>query len=315
MRHVSHYVRGSSVVWRPERAIELIAGTPAGGGQDRPARALMRVLASRGLTDVPMTLTNIPGRGGGNGWDHLARHPRDAHLLGISSPTLITNKLLGDAAINQDDLTPLAVLYTEYIVFVVRHGSPLRTGADLLRRLKDPASLVVALATAVGNTNHIALAQCTRHAGGTPQALQLHVFDSALYAVADVIEGRADVGAITAVSAVKELAAGTLRGLALSSPARLGGPFAVVPTWQEQGVDCTIGTWRGVVGTAGLAAEHVDYWDDALGAAAKSDEWNAELARHYWANTYLDSAATLDFLAREAQLLQKALGELGLLKR
>jgi hypothetical protein len=30
--------------WRPEREVELIAGTPAGGGQDRPARVLIELL-------------------------------------------------------------------------------------------------------------------------------------------------------------------------------------------------------------------------------------------------------------------------------
>jgi putative tricarboxylic transport membrane protein len=302
------------VTWRPQHEVELIAGTPAGGGQDRPARALIKVLQSRGLVDVPMKLTNIPGRGGGNGWDHLARHPGDAHLLGISSPTLVTNQLLGEAAINQDDLTPLAVLYTEYIVFVVRHDSPMRSGADVLRRLTNPASLTVALATAIGNINHIALALCTRHAGGDVKALRLNVFDSALYAVADVIEGRAELGAITAVSAVKALAAGKLRALALSSPERMPEAFASVPTWREQGVESVIGTWRGVTAPPGLTADEVAYWDDALRSAAQTDEWNEELTRHYWANTYRDSTATRHFLAAEQQVMRNALTELGLLR-
>jgi putative tricarboxylic transport membrane protein len=47
--------------WRPEREVELIAGTPAGGGQDRPARVLIELLA--GAVDRPITLTNIAGRG------------------------------------------------------------------------------------------------------------------------------------------------------------------------------------------------------------------------------------------------------------
>jgi putative tricarboxylic transport membrane protein len=300
--------------WRPQHEVELIAGTPAGGGQDRPARALMRVLESRGLIDVPMKLTNIPGRGGGNGWDHLAQHPNDPHLLGISSPTLITNKLVGDGTLNQNDLTPLAVLYTEYIVFVVRADSELRSGADLLARLQHPASLTIALATAIGNINHIALAQCTQHVGGDVRALKLNVFDSALYAVADVIERRAEVGAITAVSAVKELAAGKMRALALSSPERMPGQFASVPTWREQGVDCMIGTWRGVTGTKGLTKDEITYWDHAFTAAAQSDDWNGELAAHYWANTYMNSAATRDFLAREQHVMERALADLGLMR-
>ena len=301
--------------WQPGHEVELVAGTPAGGGQDRPARALIKVLDSRKLVGTPVRLTNIPGRGGGNAWDYLDRHPGDPHVLAISSPTLITNKLLGEAAIDHRDLTPLAVLYTEYIAFVVRADSPIRNGADLLACLgADAGSLTVALATAVGNINHIALAQVTRHAGGNVKSFKLHVFDSALYAIADVIEGHADVGAITAVSAAKELAAGKLRAFAISAPQRLPGLFSQVPAWVEQGVDCVIGTWRGVIGALDLTPEQVAFWDRALGAAAGSDDWNAELASHYWENTYLGAARAREFLAREHAVLKTALADLGLLQ-
>ena len=50
-------------VWCPSSEVELIVGTPPGGGQDRPARTLMRILATAKLVDVPMRLTNIAGKG------------------------------------------------------------------------------------------------------------------------------------------------------------------------------------------------------------------------------------------------------------
>src|SRR6202171_2730645 len=104
--------------WRPQHDIELIAATPAGCGQDRPARVLIDLL--KDLVGVPIKLTNIAGRGGGNAWDYLAGHPGDPHILAITSPTIITNRLLGESALDFSALTPLANLYTEYLVFVVR---------------------------------------------------------------------------------------------------------------------------------------------------------------------------------------------------
>ncbi|MGH8617227.1 MAG: tripartite tricarboxylate transporter substrate-binding protein [Burkholderiales bacterium] len=299
--------------WRPEHAVELIAGTPPGGGQDRPARALIKALEAKRLVGVPVMLTNIPGRGGGNAWDTLRQRAGDPHVLAINSPTIITNRLLDVSDFDHAALTPLANLYTEYIAFVVRADSRIRTGADFMARLTaDTGSLPIAMATARGNTNHMALGQITQQAGGDVKALRLNVFDSARYAVADVIEGHAEVGAITAVSALPELAAGTLRAFALSAPARMSGQFASVPTWVEQGVNCVIGTWRGVIGAQGLTAEQIAFWDGALAAATQSEEWNAELAHHYWANTYRGSVASGEFLARERGALETALKNIGL---
>ncbi|MGE5524909.1 MAG: tripartite tricarboxylate transporter substrate binding protein [Rhodospirillaceae bacterium] len=299
--------------WRPEREIRIVAGTPAGGGQDRPARALIRALESQALVDAPIALVNIPGRGGSNAWDHVARHRGDAHLLAITAPPLVTNKLLGQSIVDASDLTPLAVLCTEYIAFVARADSRLRRADDLLRRLKNPADLAIALATATGNTNHIALARCTRHAGGDVRALRIRVFDSALDAAAEVIAGEAELAVVTAVSAAKPLAAGMLRGLAVSAPQRLPREWADVPTWRELGVDCVVGTWRGVAAPPGLTIDQIAYWSDALTTASRTPEWNAELERNFWANTCLDSAATRAFLESERDATRRALADMGLL--
>jgi putative tricarboxylic transport membrane protein len=298
--------------WRPQREIELVAGTPPGGGQDRPARVLIGLMQER--LGVPIKLTNIAGRGGGNAWDYLARRPRDAHVVAINSPTIITNQLLGESALDFSALTPLANLYTEYLVFVARPNAAPSSAQELLAALKrDTSSIRIAFATAIGNMNHMALAKITSQAGGTVPALATDVFDSARYAVAHVVEGRADLAVITATSAVPELEGGLLRAIAVSSPARMTGPFAAVPTWRECGIDCVVGTSRGVIGAGGLDAAQTAFWERALAAAVAGDAWRAELARHHWVDTYMGAAAARDFLDSERGVMRGALSALGLL--
>jgi len=300
--------------WRPAREVELVAGTPPGGGQDRPARALIEVLVKRGLVGEPVKLTNIPGRGGGNAWDYLRTKSGDPHVLAINSPTIISNKLLGVSDLDYDELTPLANLYTEYPIFIVRADSSVADVAQLVRRLKtDAASVRIALATAIGNTNHIALARLTRHAGGDVKGLKIDVFDSARYAIAHVVDNKAELGVITAVSAVPELTAGILRTVTLSGPQRLGGIFKDVPTLLECGVDCEIGMWRGLIAPAGLRPAAIAFWERKLAAATATPEWQAELAKKYWANTYMAGARERAFLDEERTRMTSALGELGLL--
>jgi putative tricarboxylic transport membrane protein len=298
--------------WRPQREIELVAGTPAGGGQDRPARVLIELL--KDLVSAPIRLTNIAGRGGGNAWDYLADQPGDPHILAINSPTIITNRLLGESTLDFAALTPLANLYTEYLVFVVRPNAAPASARQLLAQLKsDPAAIRIAFATAIGNMNHMALARITKQAGGDVKALRTDVFDSARYAVAQVVEGRADLAVITATSAVPELDSGALRAIAVSAPERMSGPFADVPTWGENGIDCVVGTWRGVIGTSGMTAPQIAFWENALLTTVRGEPWRAELARHHWVDTYLSAAATRDFLDRELGAMKSALAALGLL--
>jgi putative tricarboxylic transport membrane protein len=302
-------------VWRPEREVEIVAGTPPGGGLDRTARAVLKAIESKRLLDVAVTVSNVPGDGGRKAWTYLDSHPGDPHRLCISSSNLATDHLLRATPFDHERaFTPLAILYTEYIAFLARSDSSLKTAADLIARLANrPAAVTVALSTSLGNPNHIALAKVVRHADGDVKAPKIRVFDSALDAVADVAAGSADVCAVTAASAVKEIAAGTMRALAVSAPQRLAGLYAQTPTWREQSVDCTIGAWRGVSGARGLAREHVAFWENLLATAVDSPAWKEELARLLWTPSYLDGAALREHLRRERGEMEVMLRQLGLL--
>ena len=303
----------STPLWRPNAEVEIFVGTPPGGGQDRPARALMRVLESQGLVNGPMRLTNIPGKGGGNAWDALRHRAGDPHALSISSAPILTNKLLGVTDYDHAALTPIAMLYTEYLAFVVRTESDVRSGNDFLARIKrDPAGLTMAIATAVGTTNHIALGQIARHVGSDPRKLKLRVFESALYAVNDVVDGHADVGVVSAVSAVKAMESGKLSAFAVSAPKRLSGCFAAVPTWTEQSVPCVLGQWRGMIGAPEVSTQEVAFWEKALRAAVQNPAWAAVLEQNHWTNTWKASADTRVFLDSERVFLGGMLRELGL---
>jgi len=302
--------------WRPQHEVEIVAGTPPGGGLDRSARALVKAIESKRLLDVPAKVNNVAGEGGRKAWAYLDRHPGDPQVLCISSSNLATDYLLGSSSFDHEAAyTPLAILYTEYIAFLARSDSSLKNGADLIARFATgAASVTVALSTSLGNPNHIALAKVVRHAGGNVKAPRIRVFDSALDAVADVVAGNADVCAVTAASAVKEITAGTMRALAVSAPQRLAGLYAQTPTWLEQSVECVIGAWRGVSGARGLTPAQVAYWEGTLAAAVRTEAWMAELARLYWTPMYLDGASLRQHLERERADMQASLRQLGLLK-
>ena len=306
-----------SETWAPQRTVQIVAGTPPGGGLDRVARALAKAIMQAGALDVALEVVNVPGDGARRAWTHLVdKHAGDGHVIAISSPNLTTDYLVGIADFEHSRYTPIATLVTEYIAFAVRADSTLKTGADLIGRLgRAPAQVTVALSTALGNPNHVALAKLTRAAGGDVNAPVIRVFDSALDAVADVVAGHAQVCAVTAASVLAELAASRLRVLAISAPARLSAPFALTPTWQEQGIDCVIGAWRGVSGPAGLAPAQVKFWEGVIKAATAQPVWQQELIRLNWSPMLRDGEALRAYLERERADFVAMLGELGLLKR
>lgn len=304
-----------SPMWRPQRDIEIVAGTSLGGGLDRVARALASAMAEKPSVDFATKVVNIPGDGARRAWSYIDRHPRDAHVIAISSPNLTSDYLTGVADFDHSRYSPVAILLTEYIAFAVSETSPIKTGADLLAKLAtDPADVTVALSTALGNPNHLAFAKLVSHVGGDIRISPIRVFDNALDAVADVVTGNAVVAAVTAASVLPALKAGTVRVLAISSPQRLDAPFAETPTWIDHGVDCVIGAWRGVTAPSGIDAGQRAFWRAALKTAIETPGWNAELIKNGWSSLYLEGPSLRQYLAEEQQDFATRLAQLGLLR-
>jgi putative tricarboxylic transport membrane protein len=301
--------------WKPEKNFEIIVGTGPGGGQDKTARTVQHLLTDKRLIEAPATVVNKPGGGGAVGWAYLNQHAGDAHYVIIGTTTLLTSQITGRSAIGFNDITPLAMLLSESVALSVRQESPLRSGKDLVERLKSDASSVSAsIGSSVGGPNHIAFALIAKAAGGDPRKLKTVVFQGGGEAITATLGGHVELISSAANNVIPFIAAGKMRVLGITAPQRLGGVLANVPTWKEQGIDVHITNWRMLAGPKGMTAAQVAYWDGALGRLVKTDEWKKDLDNNVFENTFMNSEATRRYLKAEFAQFHTALSEVGLAK-
>ena len=302
--------------WKPERNIEIIVGTGPGGGQDKTARTVQHLLTDKRFIEAPVTVVNKPGGGGAVGWAYLNQHAGDAHYAVIGTTTLLTSQITGRSPVSFTDITPLAMLLSESVALSVRQESPLLTGKDLVERLKKDASSVSAsIGSSVGGPNHIAFALIAKAAGGDVKKLKTVVFQGGGEAITATLGGHVDLISSAANNVIPHLAAGKMRVLGIAAPQRLGGVFAKVPTWKEQGIDVQITNWRMLAGPKGLTAAQVAYWDGALAKLVKTDEWKKDLDNNVFENTYMNSDETRRYLKAQYDQFHAALSEVGLAKQ
>src|ERR1043166_7602517 len=67
--------------WQPEKNVEIIGPAAAGGGTDRTARVIQRIMQNSKIVAVPVVVTNRPGGGGALRWDYGAQQPAQPHYL------------------------------------------------------------------------------------------------------------------------------------------------------------------------------------------------------------------------------------------
>jgi putative tricarboxylic transport membrane protein len=226
--------------WRPERGIEIIVGTGVGGGQDKSARIVQRVLQERKLVaaspQVTITVVNKPGGGGAVGWNYLNQHAGDAHYVEIGNPTLLTNHIVGRSPMTYTDVSIIATLFTESVALSVRAESPIKSIRDLAERLRnDVTSVSFSVGSSLGSANHIAMARLARLAGADPRRMKAVVFQGGGEAITALLGGHVDLIASAANNVVPHMASGKIRVLGVTSEKRLEGSFAAVPTLREQG--------------------------------------------------------------------------------
>lgn len=301
--------------WQPSRNIEIIVPAAAASALDSMARLLQRVIQDKQLTSANVTVVNKAGGGNAVGFTYLTSHPGDAHYVAVTPLTIITNRIVGANPTSYQDITPIAMLADEYISFVVNPKSSIKTGRDLLERLKkDPQSVSMALAAALGNANHMAVSLVGKTVGVDPRRYKIAVFNSSGESITAVLGGHVDLAITTTGLVGPHVQAGRLHTIAVAANQRLSGALAQVPTWREQGVDVTFSSWRALIGPRGMTPEQLAYWESLVSKAVSQEEWQRALEKNGLTAAYMNSEATGRLFTQQAAQLREILTELGLVK-
>ena len=302
--------------WSPSRPVEIVVPSAPGGSNDKTARTVERILQEKRLIPTAVVVVNKPGAGNMMTMNYVAQHNADGHYLMIGTPTILTGHIIGTNKLSYQDFTPIASLLNDYVVFAVKSDSGIRNGADLVQRLKkDPKSVTIGFATAIGSHNHIAAGLLMKAIGGDVRAMKVLAFKGSAEAVTAVLGGHIDLVTTAAGNAAPHVAAGRMRIVGIASERRMPGALADVPTWKEQGVPIVFGGWRGIMGPKGMPAAQIAYWENILKQVTATPEWKADLERNYWAEDVAFGAKFADDLKQEYAAMKTVLTDLGLAKQ
>jgi putative tricarboxylic transport membrane protein len=300
--------------WKPEKAVEIVVGTSPGGGQDTSARFVQKLIHDKKLVDVATTVVNKPGGNSAIGYAYLNQHPGSGHHLMLLTVPLITNQIMGLSQTSYEDLSPIAVLFEEYIVAAVTVDSPIRTGKDLLERIrKDPQSVSAGIPSLTGGGN-FAIVMAAKAIGQDPRKLKTVVFKSGGDSATALLGGHIDVVLATTAAPVRQRRQGKVRIIAIAAPKRMAGELADVPTFREQGADVVFSNWRGIVGPRGLSPAQVAYWEGVFARLAATDEFKQDVESNQWVSNFRKSAEMRQFLKTQHDELKLLMTELGMAK-
>ena len=302
--------------WSPQKNVEIIVGSAPGGSNDKTARTVERAIVEGKLIPTTLSVVNKPGGGSTIAFSYVNQKKGDAHTLLIGTTALLTNHIVGTSQLSYMDFTPIASLFNDYVVFAVNANSPIKTGKDLIAKLKEnPQSISIGFATALGSHNHIAAGLLAKTVGVNARNLKPVAFKGSAEAITQLLGGHIDMVTTAAGNVSAHLAEGRLRVIGISADKRFGGAFANVPTWKEQGADLVYGGWRAIIGPKGLTPAQVAYWEGVLKKVTENPDWKADLAKNYWSDDFVTSAQFSKDIAKDYADIKAVLTEIGLAKQ
>jgi tripartite-type tricarboxylate transporter receptor subunit TctC len=252
----------------PEKDVTLIVAYGAGGGTDVTARLLAADLEK--TIGQPVTVQNITGGGGWNGWGAIAAAEPDGYTIGyINIPNMYAGYLNPEVGRPEslDSFTPLMNHVTDYCIWAVKADSPFQSIADLIEAAKADPEAVSITAHGFGNDDHLAILRMEEMTGAKFNVVHNK---STADSKSQVLGGHVDVlgGNVSEIAAEAE--AGEFRVLGVMSPER-SEFLPDVPTFKEQGFDQVWSVSRGIAGPAGLPEDIQNALIDALEQTITSD--------------------------------------------
>ena len=237
--------------WPTRGPIKLVAQFPPGGLVDTVSR-LMAPHLSQALGQT-VVVENRAGAGGLVGTDYVSKQPADGYTLLVSHASVhvyatATRKVMPFDPVG--DFSHMGMLVEAPMVLLVRAQSPYQTLEQYVTAAKTKP--VRYGSSGIGSANHL-FGEMLKIEGKAPQHDHIPYQGSAP-AMQDLLGGQIDSVLDPITTNVAQLKAGSLRALAVSTPARLPA-LPNIPTFAELGYPKLTGSqWLGLSAPKGLPA-------------------------------------------------------------
>lgn len=253
--------------------IRIVVGAPPGGSTDTLAREIAPEMGR--LLGRTVIVDNRSGAGGNLAADHVAKSAPDGSTLLLSFTSHTINATLYPRLPYDPvaDFTPLTMVATSPSVLVAHPGLPAKDLRELIAWAKPrPGQLSLAIG-GIGSSLHLAGEAFKLQAG-------LYIvnipYRGTAPAIADVVAGNVPLMFAAVGNARALVAAGKLKALGVTSPARLP-QFPQVPAIAEVLPGFESSAWFGLFGPARMPPELVQRISDAARAAVRGEAFRKRL--------------------------------------
>jgi len=135
------YATAASAAWVPEKPVEFVVASGAGGGTDIFARTIQSIILKYKLMNAPVVVVNKGGGAGSEGFVYGSASADDAYKLTFGTNNEYLLPLVAKMGYTADSLIPVAALALDEFLIWVNAESPFKDAKSFIDAAKKPEGL------------------------------------------------------------------------------------------------------------------------------------------------------------------------------
>jgi tripartite-type tricarboxylate transporter receptor subunit TctC len=262
----------------------------------------------------PVVATNKPGAGSSIGNRELHNAKPDGYTIGMSTATIVMNKLQGLLPYDHNDYTVLGAYlnWAPAIVASTKTKKTFNTMQEVIAAAKAKPGEIILSTGSVGQVWWVAAMDFIKKTGlefnAVPQT------SSSAVVVLQVAGGHADIGITDVTAAKSQIDAGNLKVLALLGANRLPN-YPNVPTMRELGYDAVTLSTHLALAPPKLPKDVRDVLLAAFEKAANDPEFKDFLVKNNGIPSFATPEATAKWMNDQVGVYREIMGKAGILKQ
>jgi tripartite-type tricarboxylate transporter receptor subunit TctC len=279
--------------WAPERPLEFVVASGAGGGTDNFTRTIQSVISKHDLIEQPTVVLNKGGGSGAEAFLYAKQNAGDPSKVIFGTNNVYLLPHVAKLAYTEDDLQPVAALALDEFLIWVKADAPYETATDLIEAAKAEPGTIAFGGSQSKDTDETLVALIEQATGADFKYVP---FNGGGEASVQLAGGHIAANVNNPNENLGQWQAGAIRPLCVFSPKRMQESAPIsgdmgwhdIPTCAEQGI--AIESYqmpRTVWLPAGTPDGAVAYYQNVLKGVSESQEWADYLTKTSQSPTFL----------------------------
>jgi tripartite-type tricarboxylate transporter receptor subunit TctC len=303
----------AEAAWQPKKPITFVIMAGKGGGADRIARLMQKIVQQHGWSPQPLIPVNKPGGAGAEALRFLKDHHGDNYVILVTLNSFFTTPLRANLGLSYKDFTPIARMAMDTFILWVNSKSPIMNVNEYVKAVKAKGGKWKMGGTGKGQEDSLIT-------GLLEDAYSIKTtyvpYKGGGKVASELIGGHVDSTVNNPSEQLSWYEAGRSRPLAAFTPKRMS-QFPNVPTFRELGKDLVYYMQRSINAPGGISKEARQWYVELFTKLSKSEEWlnhcNKKALNCTGKLGFLTGAKLSKFFAKEEakhKKLLKAMGEI-----